>query len=249
VVNRLILAAGAVILPSLAAAQADQGPYVSVDAGLNVAGALRAANEITVVHTYGGPAVTGALGWRFGNGLRAEVEGAWRSNDVSSVLTRRLNGELDPLTGVSGHVSTPSVMANLAYDIPISASPWALRPYVGVGAGYAWQDFAIHGIGNGRLNLPDDNTYVGPVNVNFGSAGAFAYQAMLGAALPIRSVRGLALTAEYRFFGVARGDVPVTRTATGGVVINGAVPTVVSPDGFQARDNILQLGLRYSFGP
>ena len=62
-------------------------------------------------------------------------------------------------------------------------------PTIGVGVGYQWAPL--------KLNA-------GGVSTS-STAGAFAYQAILGAAIPIPNVPGLALTAEYRFFGLA-GD-------------------------------------------
>jgi hypothetical protein len=78
------------------------------------------------------------------------------------------------------------------------------------------------------------NTFSGPDLVHFGTGAAFAYQAIVGAAYPIREVPGLKLTAEYRFPGAARADVPVSRFATGGILINGAVPVSHTRNGFVA---------------
>ena len=61
-----------------------------------------------------------------------------------------------------------------------------------------------------------------------------AYQAILGAAIPISSVPGLAVTAEYRFMGLA-GD----RTYTGGGV------TAVRTDDY---NHSVLFGIRYAFG-
>jgi outer membrane protein OmpA-like peptidoglycan-associated protein len=72
-------------------------------------------------------------------------------------------------------------MVNVLYDF-YSISPFVV-PYAGLGAGYQWADLLKPG----------------------GDKGAFAYQAILGAAFPIQPVPGLAVTAEYRFLGMA-GD-------------------------------------------
>ena len=62
-------------------------------------------------------------------------------------------------------------------------------PYIGAGAGYQWasEHVTLGGISGSETK------------------GAFAYQAILGAGFPIPSVPGLAITAEYRFMGLA-GD-------------------------------------------
>ena len=67
-------------------------------------------------------------------------------------------------------------------------------PYVGVGVGYQWAHLSGFTASARQLGSPafaSDDTY-----------GAIAYQFILGGAVPIPSVRGLAMTAEYRFFGV-----------------------------------------------
>ena len=74
------------------------------------------------------------------------------------------------------------------------------------------------------------------------SRAAFAYQAILGAAFPIAAVPGLAVTAEYRFMGLAGN-----RTY-GGIAASASahVPATVS-----ARPNYnhaFLVGLRYTFG-
>ncbi len=79
-------------------------------------------------------------------------------------------------------------MANALFDFDIGV-PYAY-PYLGVGAGYMHVDRL--------LNLP--------------SNGAFAYQAIAGAALPIAFVPGLSATLEYRFMGL--GDSKATNGAS-----------------------------------
>ena len=71
-------------------------------------------------------------------------------------------------------------------------------PYVGVGVGWQWSQLkgftasANGGGPNGFFpSVASNDTY-----------SAIAYQFILGGAMPIRSVPGLALTTEYRFFGV-----------------------------------------------
>ena len=70
-------------------------------------------------------------------------------------------------------------MVNVLYDF-YKLSPMII-PYAGLGAGYQWADILKAG----------------------STEGAFAYQAILGAAFPIPAVPGLAVTAEYRFMGMA----------------------------------------------
>ena len=241
----------AFLLPSLAHAQSTQGLYVAGAVGPNFDGTLRAAQGVTKVAADPGPAGSIALGWRFGNGIRAEIEGSDGSSTVSGISTRRVNGLLYPLTSPTGDVANYSVMTNVLYDLPVHVHPFGLtlHPYVGAGLGYSWLDFnQTHGGGVTIFELPQHNQFTGPSAVDFGAAGALAYQAIVGASLPIRTVHGLELTAEYRFVGTARADIPVTRTATGGDTVNGAIPSYATRNGFEAQGSRLMIGARYSFG-
>ena len=108
-----------------------------------------------------------------------------------------------PLSNVFGNAATYAVMANLAYDIPIHA--FGLQPYVGAGVGYSWLDLGnARGNGFGTFHLADGDNSVGPTLVSMGAAGAFAYQGMVGASLPLSIAPGLSAILEYRFFGTAR---------------------------------------------
>ena len=59
-----------------------------------------------------GPLGVAAIGWGFGNGLRAEIEGSYRSNSISGISTLRGNGQTLPLSNVRGSAQTYAVMAN-----------------------------------------------------------------------------------------------------------------------------------------
>jgi len=53
------------------------------------------------------------------------------------------------------------------------------------------------------------------LNLKNSTEGSFAYQAILGLALPINAAPGLAITAEYRFMGLA-GSRSYSGTLTAG---------------------------------
>jgi len=246
---RLSLLAGLLLLPAVSTAQSLPGLYVSGETGVNFAGSLLSSGETTKVYTNAGPLGALDLGWEFPNGLRVEIEGSDRSNRIDGISTLRVNGAMLPLSNVNGAVATPAAMANVVYDIPLHGLPLSLQPYVGAGLGYGWLQFNnTSGNGNGRLLLPENNSYTGPVLVDFGNAGALAYQAIAGVSLPLHFLPGLAATLEYRFFGTGQANVPVTRTATTTNLINGAIPSAVTRNGFQVHDNAVLIGLRYSFG-
>jgi opacity protein-like surface antigen len=246
---RMLLTAGAALLPAIAVAQPVSGLYVSGNVSVNIAGSLRSDGGTTSVDTNPGPLGVIGLGWGFGNGLRVELEGSYRSNAISGISTRRVDGDLLPLTNAGGSLATAAAMANVAYDLPFGGFGLGLQPYVGAGLGYGRVQFNdAGGNGLGRFALPENNTYIGPDVVSFGGAGAFAYQAIVGASLPIHIVPGLDATIEYRFFGTSRADVPVTRVSIGDDLVNGELPGNSTHNGFEVHDNALMIGVRYQFG-
>jgi len=246
---RLSLFTTLVMFPIVATAQSTIGPYVSVGGGANFADSVESSHDTTKISTDPGPLGVVDLGWGFDNGFRMEVEGSYRSNGINEIATRRGNGLQQPLTNVDGDMATDAVMANLTYDIPIGDLGLPIHPYIGAGLGYGWLRLGNAG-GNGqaRFLAPGNNVVTSPDTVAFGSAGAFAYQAIVGAPVPLSVLPGLDATLEYRFFGMARADVSVTRTAAGGNTVNGIVPSSETRNGFEARDDVLLVGLRYAFG-
>jgi outer membrane protein OmpA-like peptidoglycan-associated protein len=238
------------LLPVVAVAQPIQGLYINVGAGANFAGDLFSQSNNTKIYTTAGPVALVDLGWGFGNGLRAEVEGSYRSNGISGISTRRVDGMLLPLGDVSGNAATYAVMANVAYDIPFHVPGLPLQPYVGAGLGYGWLDLGnAQGTGFAKLTLPDNNTFgPSPVHVTFGTGGAFAYQAIGGVSMPLESVPGLSLTLEYRYFGMAAASVPVNRVAITNIQVNGATPSAQTHNNFTTANNAVLIGVRYAFG-
>jgi outer membrane protein OmpA-like peptidoglycan-associated protein len=162
----------------------------------------------------------------------------------------RSNGLTLPLTDVTGSARTYAIMANVAYDIPLHPFGWPVQPYIDAGAGYADVNFGnAHGNAIAIFHLPGNVTVgPGPDIVSFGSAGAFAYQAIAGVSLPMQFLPGLDATLEYRFFGTARADVPVTRVTAMGDRVNGVLASSSTHNGFSVLDNAVLIGLRYRFG-
>jgi len=187
-IRNALLAATMLGLPLAAHAQPVTGLYVAGGAGGNFMqqAPIKVFGGVNVsgwdYDTNPGAAAVLSLGWGFGNGLRAEFEGDYRYNGLSKITTPFGNNSL------SGKEQKFGPMVNVLYDFN-GLSPMVV-PYVGVGAGYQWADLDITGIGDEPSTLNK-------------TKGAFAYQAILGAAFPIPPVPGLAVTAEYRFMGLA----------------------------------------------
>jgi outer membrane protein OmpA-like peptidoglycan-associated protein len=230
-----LLTAALASLPVLAQAQPISGLYLGGGAGANwlqnttLNGAVnntlgrKVENEFEV-----GYAGVLSLGWGFGNGLRAEIEGNYRSNDVSD--TRVSGASISSRASGTGTAVSYGAMANVLYDFNLGSALGGLMPYIGVGAGYIWHDYQDVGV---RYASGEKIVYNG-------DTGAFGYQAILGAALPIASVPGLAVTAEYRFMGTLGHD------------INGSVNQTGQPNARVNSDidnfnHSLLIGLRYAF--
>jgi outer membrane protein OmpA-like peptidoglycan-associated protein len=183
-----LLAAGLLaplIVPVAANAQAASGPYLSLGVGANimqqepvksVAGV--ATNGVNLHTNFGGAAIA-AGGYALGNGVRAELEFDYRYNALD-----KISGP-GGTVGLNGSEQKFGPMVNVLYDFG-GVSPM-LTPYIGAGAGYQWahEHVTVPGASGGDTE------------------GAFAYQGILGAAVPISP--SLAVTAEYRFMGLA-GD-------------------------------------------
>jgi outer membrane protein OmpA-like peptidoglycan-associated protein len=206
-----LLASAMMALPFAAANAQVTGPYISLGAGVNI------MQDETIKTTLGVPVhndletnlgAVGVLagGWGFGNGLRAELEFDYRYNGLN-----KING---PGGGsISGWEEKYGPMVNVAYDF-VGLTPW-FTPYIGAGVGYQWVPIKVEASGGASSQH---------------TAGNVAAQAILGAAMPIPSVAGLSLTAEYRFLAVL-GDRTYSAVKLG-----------------DDLNHSVLIGLRYEFG-
>ncbi len=214
----------AVAMPVAGQAQPVSGLYVGAGAGLN--NWLDNKNRGIHVHDNDiGVAAVASIGWGFGNGVRAEVEGNFRNQEI-----KRLSFN-DVAAGRSGYVNRYGAMANLMFDFDLSSfgiAPSRFMPYFGAGAGYAWTEYSRASFATGGSRYLIDDT-----------GGAFAWQAILGGAIGVAP--GLALTVEYRYFDAMQPDLRVARTAGPGAA---GVPGKYRPEG---ENHSLLFGLRYAF--
>lgn len=224
-----LLASAAIITPlATAGAQAISGLYMGGGAGANYLQPqgfrLSAPGKIARegdVRSEIGPVIVLSLGWGFGNGLRTEIEGNYRQNHGFN----HPSGFGGPGT-FGGDEQKAGVMFNVLYDF-VGLMP-VVQPYVGLGVGY--QAVMEHGL---RANIGG----VGTVGAASNKRDSIAYQAILGIALPIESVPGLAVTAEYRFMGLAIDRMYPARIAG----VNGRI---TSTDNY---NHSMLLGVRYAF--
>jgi OOP family OmpA-OmpF porin len=206
-----LVAATMLALPLAANAQPITGLYVGGGAGVDImqnehAKSAAASGDLKA---HVGPAINLSIGYGLGNGLRAELEGFYSYNSFYGPTSGGLSA--------GGHEQKYGPMVNVLYDfvgVPV------VQPYVGAGVGYLWAQ--------------EDNLHIGPVSASSHSKGELAYQAIIGAALPIAGAPGFALTADYRFIGLA-GD----RTYSG-------TPASIKMD--NNYNHVVMVGFRYNFG-
>ncbi|HTZ71563.1 MAG TPA: OmpA family protein, partial [Acetobacteraceae bacterium] len=190
-------------LPATGFAQPLSGPYVSLGAGYD-----RLQSEYLHTNTptsgipsgnarlrWGDGATTEAsVGWGFGNGLRTEIEGFWSYSEVDSRPG-------SPVRGVTtGNSNRYGAFGNVLYDVDLGMfgiNAAGIMPYIGVGAGYEWNHLSPITTAN------DDGT----LDRIGGTNGSFAYQAIIGAAVPLHSILpGLDFTIDYRYIGALNGQ-------------------------------------------
>jgi OmpA-OmpF porin, OOP family len=222
-----LLAATVMAAPVIAQAQPVTGLYVAGGLGYNILSneKINADTPLGTAGTHakfnGGFVGLGSVGWGFGNGLRVEVEGDYYTNQMTGTTSSNVY--------LKGWENKYGVMVNALYDFQLGIP---LVPYIGAGVGYQWANWK-------NASLYSYNPAVsGSVN---SVEGSFAYQGIVGAALPIAPMPGLALTAEYRFMGM-----PGNRnyTVSGGTASGiGSTLKVV-----QDFNNSILVGFRYNFG-
>lgn len=231
----VLLAATMGVLPAVASAQPVNGLYIGAMGGYNIvqdtdlkfSPAVPGTNEATFD---GGWAVIGRIGWGFGQvapgiGLRVELEGNYRDNEVDKVRIGGFN-----VTGVGGRQQTYGAMLNALVDFDFGLG--FLYPYLGAGIGWAWTKH--DGVRGTIAPLGLSGTAADDTDNNF------AFQGIAGLSVPIAAVPGLAINAEYRFFGTLENRFDVTPAARAATGVNS-----YKADNY---NHTFLIGLRYAFG-
>lgn len=118
-----------------------------------------------------------AIGYGFGNGFRAEIEGLYLQTHVNRVSPLNAHGHSQAYGGLLNILYDIDLKEHFGLDVPVT-------PYVGVGAGYLVNNYNVHG----------------PVRNITGTQGSFGYQGIVGAAFDT-GVPGLQATVDYRMIG------------------------------------------------
>lgn len=252
-----LIAAGTAAAAAFPTAAMAEGVYVGIGAGVSLPGDSKNRGEFTgtvpATPDFGaiptgtplewntdfdtGFALSGQVGYKFDNGFRLEVEGAYSRYDVAShagltagganidgvdvaVLTRGPANPANPTVGAviadgQGRVSNFGLFANVFYDIDTGT---AFKPYVGVGAGVNWVDVNYRPSG---------------VQVGSGNEAGLAYQLMAGASVELSPRAELFGQYTYRA-NAERADIDLS-----------LLPATL---GVQNHQSILSAGLRVKFG-
>ncbi|MGA8195771.1 MAG: OmpA family protein [Acetobacteraceae bacterium] len=258
-----LLATTMVALPFVASAQPVTGLYVGAGVGVNETQKtdIKNLSSSTLAPLGAGIATVGSVsantgfaglvsvGWGFGNGLRAEIEGNYRNNDIDS-LTNMTIGRGGGAQGGSRQ-QTFGGMVNVLYDFN-GVSTWVV-PYLGAGVGWLGIDENFHAFNPNAFTATSTTGVTGafgPGGVHISgqdTTGTFAYQAIVGAAFPLTMAPGLAFTAEYRFLGTSNDrSYAATATATTLTGTTASAPATVKFG--PSYNHAILVGLRYNFG-
>jgi outer membrane protein OmpA-like peptidoglycan-associated protein len=243
----LSLAATCLVLPAIVQAQPITGLYIAGGGGANFLNNEK-LNGLTTPSTHGegfldsklGYVGLGSIGYGLGNGLRFEVEGDYRYNQLKKVTG------IVPAPGLTagGHQQDVAAMFNAMYDFNLSllGVDW-MSPYAGVGVGADWSNLK-----SGRFYTLSGASQSYAFNGQANSS--FAYQIILGSSFPIPGVAGLALTAEYRFFGlpndrVFKGSAAFAPGALSRTSLASTTSATAKFTGSESQSFLI--GLRYAF--
>ena len=174
-----------------------------------------------------------SVGYGFGNGLRLEIEGNYRNNQLGTVVAAP--------SSTGGREQKYGAMGNVLFDLDIG-SPYVF-PYIGAGVGYERVERTQRLSGTIGYALPGNVTATVPNSglTTTGTDGGFAYQAIAGVSFPIPPVVGLSLTAEYRYLAMA-GERSFIQTPSNGTPF--AARSLHTKEDY---NHSLILGLRYAF--
>ncbi len=230
---RTTLLTAAATLAISPAAFAGDGLYGAIGAGLSYFGHENDVSNDSVVPPSAtvfdtdsdydsGIGIYAALGKKFDNNFRAELEYSYRSADID---------QIDPYPGFSGIISGSiagdtkihALMLNGLYDFNDTFG--GVTPYIGGGAGIARVNHSIAGV-NAASGL----------SISYGSFDYnFAYQGIAGVAVGL--AEQLTLDLSYRYFGMLGNTYS-------GATVNGS-PGVIKA---AAASHNLFAGLRWDFG-
>lgn len=188
----MIAAATLMLLPGAAAAQGLQGLYGELrggasfpdDADTDFGGGIDGDLSFDT-----GWLIEGAVGYAHESGLRGEIAGGYRTNDLDEFDWSGV-GDVD----FEGDIEAFTLLANVYYDFDLSAYGGATGtaanfvPFVGGGLGVAYLNANLEEINNVSLNDEEDDT-------------VFAWQIVAGFAYNFTP--NVAATVRYAYFATS----------------------------------------------
>ena len=248
---RATLLAAGLLAPLTARAQPISGVYVGLGAGVNFLQdeQARLSGVSAAGVSYGEAALRfdpgfrtlASVGYGLGNGLRLEIEGDYFRNSLSSVgQTGGYTNTRQPAglsASVQGNEEKYGGFVNALFDINpnllgFHPLPFGITPYLGAGVGYLQSH-------NQDLSIASPSQFL---IRSTGSDGNFAYQGIVGLAVPIDVVPGLALTAEYRFTGIV-----ANRASEGQFFAPGTARRTQLEERDDFNHSIVAVAVRYAF--
>ena len=207
------LAVAGAIAAGFGGAAAAEGLYAGIGGGFvfpedsEINGQATAAFPVPVDATSKsdrGISLSGAVGYRFADGLRVEGELNYRKYDFDTITVREPGGLavllpeavrtnpafLDRLRGTSpleGDLRSLTLMANLYYDFDLGLD---FEPYVGGGIGLS--RVSVEGSVSGRKTVDDDDTVM-----------AYQFGAGLGYRVGGSDDRPVVISLDFRHFATA----------------------------------------------
>jgi len=200
--------AAAILATFCGNAAAGDGWYLGLEGGADW---QRQSNDTLTLGGFGGPTAEFSekykLGWvggvttgyGFANGLRPELELAYRQSRYKNIFGSLGSADAD------GRKDARSAFANLWYDLKSESGLFkTVHPYIGIGGGVTslWQE----NFGAGGTELVNDHDTV------------FAYQA--GAGIGFDLTRRLTASVDYRYVGTEKGHFDAS-PAVGGRIDSG----------------------------
>ncbi len=156
--------------------------YTTLNLGLTHAPDVKDSLNVTT-KLNNGMGVSAALGYRYGENMRAEAEVLYGKNSVDTLTDTAVNGGNSENAG--GRVSTLALMANGYYDFKTNT---AIVPYVGAGIGVA--KISVNDVSAPGFTVTNDSDNV------------LAWQFKAGVSYPVS--KRTDVTFGYRFFDTRR---------------------------------------------
>lgn len=185
-----------------------------------------------------GYALSGAAGYGFGNGIRVELEGSYRSNPLKT-----LSATSD--FTYNGNEQNTTLMVNALYDMDVGLPVF---PYIGAGVGVIWDtESKVTATKTGLFAFGP--TVYDALETNSGTAASIAFQVKTGLSYPVETVPGLSLTLDYRFLAA-----PNRRSFSRSLLISpeGGGPAFTNGHGYATfageYNHAIVVGVRYAFG-